>query len=117
MGSIACAYTSVCVASGPNTPSNVYVLDAACAAPVVAPGFPPETALACEDAPGPLAGSGAATTISRRDGFAVTATAALEARSAAFRGLRVGRSAVGQSRTFRDAAFGETGSAVREETE
>ena len=124
MGSIACAYTSACVASGPNTPSNVYVLDAACAAPVVAPGFPPETALACEDAPGPLAGSGVATTISRRDGFAVTATAALEARSAAFRGLRVGRgqgrvgrSAVGQSRTFRDAALGETGSAVREETE
>ena len=98
--SIACAYTSVCVASGPNTPSNVYVLDAACAAPVVAPGFPPETALACEDAPGPLAGSGAATTISRRDGFAVTATAAFEARSAAFNGLRVERRAVGQSRTF-----------------
>ena len=95
MGSIACAYTSACVASGPNTPSNVYVLDAACAAPVVAPGFPPETALACEDAPGPLAGSGVATTISRRDGFAVTATAALEARSAAFRGLRVGRGRAG----------------------
>ena len=79
MGSIALSYTSACVASGPNTPSNVYVLDVngACAAPEV-----------CADA-GPLAGSGVATTISRRDGFAVTATAAFEARSAAFRGLRV----------------------------
>jgi hypothetical protein len=45
-------------------------------------------------------GSGVATTISRRDGFAVTATAAFEARSAAFNGLRVERRAVGQSRTF-----------------
>jgi hypothetical protein len=69
----------------------VYVLDAnafACAAPAV-----------CADA-GPLLGSGVATTISRRDGFAVTATAAFEARSAAFNGLRVERRAVGQSRTF-----------------
>ena len=62
-------------------------------------------------------GEGGSSMASTSEWLEARSVRALEARSAAFRGLRVGRSAVGQSRTFRDAALGETVSAVREETE